>query len=554
MKKGQKNTDKKLYQQLRALPCDMLWNHEVALFDRATPEERLARVALIRAVGVVFSESGSASQKEEARKWLLELLRDPCEKIRRYAMGAMPKIGVGPREEAELLSLLRATKIERERKFLGEALDKIGGAATLETLVEGAAELNPQTEHKVKASVARAQSPSTIRMEGVLSDFGRLRVHLRCRKGLEHTVREEVEQSTRTQELFRVGYVGSGLLELIPVAPFTLADIYTLRCFASAGFVIGTVKSPEEDDRIEAFASAITSPLSRSVLNTFTAGSIRYRLSFESKGPQRSVVRLVANRAYALCPEILNDARKAPWAVDIHPSKRGDSVELRPRLSPDPRFFYRERDVPAASHPPLAACMARVAGRVDEDIVWDPFCGSGLELIERTLLGGVRKVYGTDLSSAAMAIMRTNFASANLKSVTSQFTCADFHDFAKVEGLGPNSVTLIITNPPMGRRVRVLNLRQLIEDLFSVAAESLRLGGRLVFANPIKMESPQPSLQLRSRQTVDLGGFDCRLEMYVKAGEQTANERERTRICEKAETVIKAKSAAQHRRISNPVK
>ena len=518
MRKGEKNTDKELYHQLRVLSCDALWSQEVALFDRATPEERLARVALIRAVGVVFSESGSAGQKEEARTWLLGLLHDPCEKIRRYAMTAMPKIGVGPREEAELLTLLRTTKIEREEKFLGQALDKVGGTATLETMTEGAAHLSPQTEQKVKATVARAESPSTIRMEGVLSEFGRVRIHLRTRKGLEHSVRQEAEGCVRTQKLFRVGYAGSGLVELIPAAPFTLADIYTLRCFGSAGFVIGTVTSSIEEERIEAMASAIASPLSRRVLKTFTEGSIRYRLSFESKGHQRSAVRLVVNRAYALCPEILNDARNAPWAVDIHPSKRGDSVELRPRLSPDPRFFYRERDVPAASHPPLAACMALLAGRVDGDIVWDPFCGSGLELIERTLLGGVQRIYGTDLSSAAIAIARTNFASANGESVLSQFTCADFHEFAGIEGLGPNSVTLVITNPPMGRRVPVRNLRELIGDLLSVAAKALRPGGRLVFANPIKMESPEPTLRLRSRQTVDLGGFDCRLETYVKDG------------------------------------
>jgi len=517
------NADKELYQRLRVLSCEVLWNQEVALFDRSGPEERLARVALIRAVGVVFSESGSAGQKEEAREWLLGLLRDPGEKIRRYAMAALPKIGVGPREEAELLSLLRRTNIEREKRFVGEALDKIGGMATLETLAEVGAELNPQTEQKVKASVARAESPSAIRMDGVLSEFGRARVHLRCRKGLEQIVREEVEDTPRTRELFRIGYVGSGLVELIPVAAFSMEDIYSLRCFATAGFVIGTVKAATEDERIEAFAAAIVSPMSRRVLNTFTEGSIRYRLSFESKGHQRSAVRLVANRAYALCPEVLNDARNAPWAVDIHPTKRGDSVELRPRLSPDPRFYYRERDVPAASHPPLAACMARVAGRAEDDVVWDPFCGSGLELIERTLLGGVKRIYGTDLSDAAIAITRKNFVSANGDSVAAQFTCADFHDFAEVEGLGANSVSLIITNPPMGRRVPVRNLRELIEDLFSVAAKALRPGGRLVFANPIKMESPEPCLQRRSRQTVDLGGFDCRLEKYVKAGE-TANE------------------------------
>lgn len=519
LKGEEKNSAKELYQQLRVLSCATLWEREVALFDRSSNEERLARVALVRAVGVVFSESGSEAQKDAAREWLLGLLRDPAEKIRRYAIAALPKIGVGPREEAELLSLLRATESEREKKSVGEALDKIGGAATLQTIAAGVAGLQPQTEQKVKASVARVESPSALRMDGLFTDFRRVRIHLRARQGLERIVRDEVEQSPRAQHLFRIGYVGSGLVELIPADPFTLADIYSLRCFATVGFVLGTVKASSEDDAVEALAAAIASPLSQRVLRAFTEGSIRYRLSFASKGHQRSAVRLVANRAYALCPEILNDPRNAPWAVDIHPSKRGDSVELRPRISPDPRFLYRERDVPAASHPPLAACMARLAGSVDGDIVWDPFCGSGLELIERTLLGGVRQVYGTDLSSAAIAKIQKNFAAAHGESVEARFTCVDFHDFEKIAGLGRESVTLIITNPPMGRRVPVRNLRQLIEDLLSVAARALKPGGRLVFPNPIKIESPPKSLRLESRQVVDLGGFACRLEVYIKKGE-----------------------------------
>lgn len=471
----------------------------------------------MRAVGVAFSESGSAAQKDEARDWLLGLLRDPAEKIRRYTIAALPKIGVGPREEAALLALLQATEIDREKKSIGEALDKVGGAATLQTLTTGGADLLPQTEQKVKASVAREENPSTIRMEGMLSSFGRLRIHLRSRKGLERVVRDEVEQSPRTQHLFRVGFVGSGLVELIPTQPFTLADLYSLRCFATVGFALGFVKATTEDETIEAIAAAIASPVALRVLQAFTEGSLRYRLSFEDKGHQRSTVRQVANRAYALRPEILNDPRNAPWAVDVHPSKKGDSVELRPRLSPDPRFLYRERDVPAASHPPLAACMARLAERVDGDIIWDPFCGSGLELIERTLLGGVQQVYGTDLSDAAIAKIRKNFAAAHGQAVEARFICADFHDFKKLEGLGPDSVTLIITNPPMGRRVPVRNLRQLIEDLLAVAAKALKPGGRLVFPNPIKVESPHKSLRLESRQVVDLGGFDCRLEVYLKS-------------------------------------
>ena len=87
--------------------------------------------AVIRAVGVVFAESGPMEEKQKVREWLLGLLQDPCEKIRRYAMAAMPKIGAGAKEEGKLISALRTATEEREKKFLRQTLGKIGGPAAL---------------------------------------------------------------------------------------------------------------------------------------------------------------------------------------------------------------------------------------------------------------------------------------------------------------------------------------------------------------------------------------------------------------------------------------
>jgi 23S rRNA G2445 N2-methylase RlmL len=508
-------TDKELYRELRALSPEQLWTDEVARFDRSTPEERIKRVAVIRAVGVVFAHCGTAKQRAEVKAWLVRLLQDPSEKVRRYAMTALPKLSAGESEERVLLSLLRTTRVEREKKFLGQALNKIGGTATL-NVVAGARGFFPQTEQKVKASVARRERPSSIRIDSILSDFAHLRIHLHCRKGLEEILRDEVKDYIAKHGRFRIVGVRGGLVAITPVGPFSLSHIYTLRCFATVGFFLGHVRSSNPKESIDALASVITSPSSRSILAAFTEGSIRYRLEFVSKGHQRGAVRLLANRAYAMCPDILNDARKAPWSVDLQPIRNGISVELRPKLTPDPRFTYREGDIRAASHPPLAACMARLAGRVKNEIVWDPFCGSGLELIERTLLGGVKCIYGTDISPDAIDISRANFASSKVKAVQAKFASCDFRDYAKVEGLGPESVTLIITNPPMGRRIRVPNMRKLFEDLFAVAAAVLRPGGRLIFANPLHIEPLDPSLKLKYRKVVDLGGFNCRLEMYLK--------------------------------------
>jgi tRNA G10 N-methylase Trm11 len=239
-------------------------------------------------------------------------------------------------------------------------------------------------------------------------------------------------------------------------------------------------------------------------------------LNFVGKGHQRAAVGRLASRIYARCPDILNDARKVTWTIDIYPDGRGHLVELRPNLTPDPRFSYRQKDVPAASHPPLAACLARLAGRIGHEVIWDPFCGSGLELIESALLGGVRGLYGTDRSATAVGIAQNNFAAAKLKSVPAKFMCGDFRDIAWSQAPGAGRVTLIITNPPMGMRVPVADLTQLIGDLFRVAATVLPPGGRLVLVNPVSRVTPHPLLKLQFQQKVDMGGFECRMEKYLK--------------------------------------
>jgi SAM-dependent methyltransferase len=508
------NSDKALYRQLRALPAEKLWAEEVPSFDRASPRERMQRVALIRAVGVAFSSTGTSEQKAAVRAWLTRLLQDPEEKIRRYAMAALPKIGAGAHEEGQLLTLLKNPAGEREKKSLGQTLAKIGGSATL-AAVTAQPGLLPQTEQKVKASLARAESPSTLRLDQVFTPGRGLRIHLRCRKGLEAIVREEVQSYINQHEKFRLLEFRGQCVAITPTAPFSLADLYSLRCFDTVGFGLGVVRAPSPAQSIEPIATLITSPLSRQLLKAFTEGSLRYRLAYVGKGHQRGAVQLVANRAYAMCPEILNDARQAPWAIDLHAIKHGCSVELRPKITPDPRLAFRKDDVWAASHPPLAACMARLAGRIPDEIVWDPFCGSGLELIETALLGGVKILHGTDISPEALAIAQANVAAAKL-TAPARFACADFRDFEKIQGLRPRSITLIITNPPMGRRIRVPDLHKLIADLFSVASKALKPGGRLIFPNPVRVAPTATSLKLQSQQAIDLGGFECRLEVYLK--------------------------------------
>ncbi len=512
MKRSEKNPAKELYSQLRTLTCERLWNEEVPKFNRAIPGEREKMAALIRAVGVVFSESGAPEDRDRARPWLRALLHDPSEKVRRYAAAALPKIGAGEAEESDLLALLKGAESAREKKFVAQSLEKIGGKATLRQIGSTEAPIGLRTLQKVTASVARSERPSTLRIDRVLSEIAGLQIHLRCRIGLERILRDEIQSNPAARMKFPMAHVEPGLVAVRPQGPFTLGDIYAMRCFASAAFVLG---STEEAHDVESVARLIVSPLSRRIFSAFTDGAIRYRIEFVSKGHQRAAVREVSNRAFELCPEILNDPRDAPWTIEILKLMGGSSLELKPRFVPDPRFAYRQGDVPAASHPPLAACIARLAGKLDGEIVWDPFCGSGLELVETALRGGVSSVCGTDICAEAIDVARRNFAAAHCKGVSATFVHSDFRRLPDGERIATESISLIVTNPPMGKRVPIHDLRGLIDDLFATAAETLRPGGRLVFVNPTAAVPPQ-SLKLQSRQAIDLGGLECRLEKYLK--------------------------------------
>lgn len=508
-------SDKELYRSLRELSRDELWKVEVARFNRAPAQERRARVAVIRAVGVAFAGQGAAAAKAGVREWLLGLLKDPDEKVRRYAMAAIPKLGATPDAESGVLDVLKAASGDRERRHAGRVLDKIGGAETLTAIAAIPGALG-QTEQRVRAAMARAEQPGRIALDRPLRAVRNLRIHLRCRKGLESFVLGELREALAAGAPFRVIETRPRYVAIEATAPFALGDLYRMRCFATVGFALGIAQAADARQEIEAVARMITSPVARDLFGAFTEGAWRYRVEFVSKGHQRGAVKRLANRAYELRQDILNDPRRAPWSMDVHSTHRGTFVEMRPRLHPDPRMAYRTDDVPAASHPPLAACMARLAGSRADEVVWDPFCGSGLELVERALRGGVTRVIGTDTSAEAIGIAKANVAAAKLRGVTATFAACDFRDWPMVDGLGPGRVSLVVTNPPMGRRVRIPNLHLLIGDLFRVASRMLVPGGRLVFVNPLKIEPSDPTLRFDFAEVVDLGGFDARLEKYVK--------------------------------------
>ena len=568
-----------LYKQFRKLPARTLWKIEVPRYEQLSAIEREKQVDLVRAVGVKFAAGEhDAGTKQEVADWLGRLLKDPSEKVRRYAATALPKIGTSGEgiavSERLLLDLLASSELERERAAVAAALSKIGGDATLSALESADADSDGPLklpsgaldEQRLRARVARGVAPGAINLDARLpmEACAGLVLHLRCRRGLERIVESELAEAAAVTSLpLRSVSVRSGCVvaevDDAGAASFSLGDLYRLRCFDTVGFVLrgrtdgagakrpltNGARNDDEDDEDDAVAAAIASDVCERLMATLTNGAPRYRLQVEAvaagkrarvpargKAAPRTVkavdarIARIARAAYARNPHVLNDARQAMWMMDVTAT---GSVELRPKLSPNPRLPYQTKTFYAGSHPPITACMARLARPYEpNEIVWDPFCGTGMELIEAAIASEtkVATLIGTDLDAGALETAAENVAAAKRceqllpaprNALDASFHRCDFRDGAsRVEEIRDGRVSLIITNPPLGHRVQVTNLHALFVDLFDTAARALRPGGRLVFVNPLRLRPPPgSSLTLEGQTTVDLGlRRDCSMEVW----------------------------------------
>jgi tRNA G10 N-methylase Trm11 len=142
--------------------------------------------------------------------------------------------------------------------------------------------------------------------------------------------------------------------------------------------------------------------------------------------------------------------------------------------------------------------------------VWDPFCGSGVELIERALRGPLRSLLGTDVDARALDAARANLAAAGVEATLGG---AD----ARHAPASPGQIDLIITNPPLGSRVR-LDAAALLVAALPGLAQALAPRGRLVWITPAPHRTTPVAERLgltRSRcHAVDLGGVRGQIERW----------------------------------------
>lgn len=144
--------------------------------------------------------------------------------------------------------------------------------------------------------------------------------------------------------------------------------------------------------------------------------------------------------------------------------------ERRPRKKP---FFH-----PSAMPSKMARCMVNLAHGKAEEVMLDPFCGTGTSLIEATYIGC--HAIGVDAQRRMIMGCKKNLAHFNIS--------AEGLVFADARQLPFFEVDCVVTDPPYGRSASTLKstTKQLVQEVLETSHELLGVGQRICIALPIR--------------------------------------------------------------------
>ena len=469
-----------------------------------------ARVHVYRALG------RTASSAPDVLALAIAGLADADERPRRAAATALGKLALpaAAKSEAEAALLARWERAETdsERRVIAEAPSRHGGE-------RAAAVLAGWTTNDVVLKKAVAKARLVLDREarreshgGVRGDVAPARplpVVFFVRRGLEHFVVDELGAGD-----WHASIVGPGRVRA--TLHGALATAFVSRCAERFAIALPDVTLGPREALDDALVRALVD--AEPIVAPLTEGAARFRIAWAKGGHKRAVVWSIAEKIAAASRVFTNDPSSSLWelSVDERRAKGGEAIlglTLAPRGLPDPRFAYRQKDVPAASHPTLAAALAHAAGANADDVVWDPFVGSGLELVERAKLGPYVALSGSDLEESALEVARMNLHAAGVQAA-----------LVRADALThfPRGTNLIVTNPPMGRRVRREGggIGDFLADFVTHAARKLPPGGRLVWLSSqwaaTRDAAKHAGFSVDGAATVDMGGFEAELQIMTR--------------------------------------
>ncbi len=428
---------------------------------------------------------------------VLPLLKHAQAPVRRGAARVLKKIAVaeaGP----ELRDALFIESDGSSRRALMEAIaasghpDAPSWIASIQPRAQDSptARVHQRATTHARRDALRAVSSKTIPLSKLCAVETK-GILLTCKRGFEQLLHDDLARRGWSSEL-RSSAVS------LRASPRPLRELFDCRLFDSIEFPLAP-----KPRLVDAVTEMIPT------LEALTPDRpVRYRL--DAPGRARGWIRGEAQAIDAAFPQLLNDPKEAPWTLRI----QGPAPNvLVPRVE-DPRFLYRVGDVPAASHPTVAAALATLASPTPEDLVWDPFMGSGLELCEVARIEPRAHLLGSDLDPRAVRIAQRNLTNAGARAGDLRVGDACIVDL-------PAAPTCVVTNPPLGKRVKGQSylprfFQRFLDHFAKIAAPKCRL----VWLSPVPSDTRRLleglRFSVRKEFPVDLGGVRGSVQVAVR--------------------------------------
>lgn len=441
---------------------------------------------------------------------VFEALGDSAPEVQRAAIVALGKfpsdLTASLPLEARLLELL-PTAAGPEQRALIEALGKVGAIAATEAL--GRLTVNSEYEQGLldKAKVLLARNTETLD-ESDEVDFDvplgePYTLSLSFRSGLGRIVAGQLGAQLRAEP--------DGLARLrLRHFRGPLATTLKARSMLAPAIELPLERGLSDEDQVARIVELLCCERITGLLERLSSAKPRLRFSVTGEGHRRALLWSLSERLQKTTTRILAHPRAALWEARLELGSE-PRLFLEPRRYRDPRFNYRVTDISGASHPTIAAALAHVLGVEPNDVIWDPFVGSGLELIERGKLGAYTELIGTDVDPDALARAQQNVDGAGLPRV--RLLPGD------ARSASPKVVTGIVTNPPLGvRHARDGHLTELLLGFLDNAKRWLAPGGRLVWLSPMPARTAEYAQKLgfivERGGPVDVSGLTPELQVF----------------------------------------
>jgi len=483
------------------------------LCEEIASRSRTAEPSLRARLTRLASRRGKSEPSAALESFLLERLLDDDDRTRRSAAA-----GLGRMRGPEVLrALVARCAIETNPAVLAElatGLGKMGGEeaeAALGLLAERDAfradDALRSTVERASLIHRRSKPASESRVVLDAAPEQPLSVAVHCRPGLEALLRSDLCRllgDDAHPDIVAPGTVRVSLAH-------SPTRLQTCRLMTEFGFLVRAPRVEAQADSA-AFAELVASDRVWDVLRRWTSGTVRYRLTWMRAGKRRKMLWDVVVQAGRLRPALENAPSQSPWEIRLEETPHELIAELKPRYD-DRRFSYRRQDVPAASHPTVAAALIRIAEVKSSDVVWDPFVGSGLELCEAWLAARPHRLIGSDIDPDALTAARANLESVGAKGV--ELRRANALD---LDDIRPTS---IVTNPPLGRRVlRGQDVKGTLTAFVRHAADLLVPGGHLTWISPhpeaTSAVAREVGLEVTHELHIDLGGIEGTVQRFRK--------------------------------------